>query len=506
MRLVGCLTSQRRSDDFCEIYMKRTTCALRGELKLKAKTSKVVVSTLLAGLIFTGSAIPVMAVKDESIALTGKGKDVKNVILMISDGWGSNQILATDYFTNGKAGSQIYEKFPTKLAMSTYSLEDADDIDDKTGLPLINDDGSYDPSTIWDNFINMTFKSTDSAAAGTAMSTGTKTFDAAIGVDIEMKDLVHMTQDFEALGKATGVISSVEFSHATPASFVAHHNNRNDYEILANEMIMDSATDLIMGAGNPLYDDNGNIRTSVSDSLYKYVGGKSTWEGLEAGTIGNDADGDGDVDNWNLIQTKAEFEALQTDATPDRLIGVPQVYTTLQQARGGDGKAEAYKEEFNVNVPNLAVMAKGALNVLDNNQDGFFLMIEGGAIDWAGHANQSGHLIEEQADFNNAVKAVCEWVESNSSWSETLVIVTGDHETGYLTGTTDVYDEVVNNGKGVMPVMAWNSEDHTNQLIPFFAKGAGNEIFKKLADETDPVKGEYLDNTEISIAIRQLIN
>jgi len=123
-------------------------------------------------------------------------------------------------------------------------------------------------------------------------------------------------------------------------------------------------------------------------------------------------------------------------------------------------------------------MTRGALNVLDNDADGFFLMVEGGAIDWAGHANQSGRLIEEQADFNEAVAAVCDWVEQNSSWSETLVIVTGDHETGYLTGTAGVYDAVLNNGQGNMPTLAWNSGDHTNQLIPFYAKGAGAEIFK----------------------------
>jgi alkaline phosphatase len=64
-----------------------------------------------------------MTQQQRSVALTGNGKDEKNVILMISDGWGYNQILATDYFTDGKAGTQIYERFPTQVAMSTYSLE-----------------------------------------------------------------------------------------------------------------------------------------------------------------------------------------------------------------------------------------------------------------------------------------------------------------------------------------------------------------------------------------------
>lgn len=160
---------------------------------------------------------------------------------------------------------------------------------------------------------------------------------------------------------------------------------------------------------------------------------------------------------------------------------------------------------FNAGVPTLDVMARGALNVLDNDDDGFFLMVEGGAIDWAGHANQSGRLIEEQADFNATVDAVCEWVEKNSTWSETLLIVTDDHETGYLTGTKGVYDAVQSNGEGRMPTMAWNSGDHTNQLVPLFAKGMGAELFKKVADQADTIRGRYMDNTEIPLVIRSLI-
>lgn len=457
------------------------------------RTSKLLTAVAVTGLLITGTIVPAAAAKDAT-KLTGNGKEVKNVILMISDGWGYNQVLATDYFMDGQAGSQIYERFPTKVAMSTYSFGD---------ITTDDDSDSVYTSDLWQSFDLFKKNPTDSAAAGTAISTGTKTYDAAIGVDQELENLRHIADDFEGLGRATGVISSVEFSHATPASFVAHNASRNNYSTIANEMIMDSATDVIMGAGNPWFDDNGNL---ISTPNYKYVGGQSTWDGLVSGTLAtSDADGDGMSDRWTLIQAKDEFEAIQTGETPSRLIGVPQVYTTLQQSRGGNRMADAFAVEFNDNVPTLDVMTRGALNVLDNDEDGFFLMVEGGAIDWAGHANQSGRLIEEQDDFNAAVEAVCDWVEQNSNWSETLVIVTGDHETGYLTGTAGVYDAVMNNGQGFMPTMAWNSGDHTNQLVPFYAKGAGAEIFKKLADQMDPVRGNYLDNTEIVSAIRALI-
>jgi alkaline phosphatase len=154
-------------------------------------------------------------------------------------------------------------------------------------------------------------------------------------------------------------------------------------------------------------------------------------------------------------------------------------------------------------------MTKGALNVLDNDKDGFFLVIEGGAIDWAGHANQSGREIEEEIDFNKSVEAVINWVEKNSNWGETLLIVTGDHESGYLTGpgsgqaagSQPVWNPLENNGAGNLPGMQWNSPEHTNSLIPFFAKGDAARLFKSYADGKDPVRGSYIDNTEIAKVI-----
>jgi alkaline phosphatase len=477
--------------------------ALQKENVMKGNTQTKILTVLLSGALILGSATYAMAAPANAAALTGQGKDVKNVILMISDGWGYNQIQAADYYTDGKAGTQGYEKFPTKVAMSTYSYGDQERVDGVLADSIGDDqDSVYNPGW-WGDFDYIKSNPTDSAAAGTAMSTGTKTYDAAIGVNEMEQNLSHLSEEFEALGRSTGVVSSVEFAHATPASFVAHNASRNSYEQIAYGMIYNSAADVILGAGNPDFDDSG--KPAVKST--KYVGGAATWAALKNGTaVGADADGNGTPDAWTLIQTKAEFESLTTGETPDRLIGVPQVYTTLQQARSGNGKANAYAVPFNSNLPDLATMSKVALNVLDNDEDGFFLMIEGGAIDWAGHANQSGRVIEEQEDFNKAVEAVCAWVEENSSWGETLVIVTGDHETGYLTGTPGVYDSVMNNGKGQMPGMSWNSGDHTNQLIPFYAKGAGAELFKKLADSTDPVRGAYMDNTEIAIAIRALIN
>lgn len=420
----------------------------------------------------------------------------KNVILLIADGSGANHIMATDYFTSGQAGTQVYEAFPVSYYMSTYSTGRIEAEDDARNI--------YDPATIWNSFETLKSHATDSGAAATAMATGTKTYNGAIGVDPSLKALRNISEDFEEKGKSTGVVTSVELSHATPAAFVAHHPNRGDYSEIANQMIRDSATDVIMGTGNPLYNDNGEQRSTVGSDNYAFVGDSDTWASLEAGTLGNDADGDGDSDPWQLIQTRADFEALQTGAVASRIIGVPQVYSTLQYNRSGDGNAAPFIVPMIETVPSLAIMSRGALNVLDNDQDGFFLMIEGGAVDWAS-GSKSGRMIEEERDFNQAAAAVCDWVEANSSWSETLVIVTSDHETGYLTGTPGVYDEVINNGKGNMPTMVWNSVGHTNQLVPIFARGPGADLFKKYAVGSDPVRGAYINNTDIPRVIRELL-
>lgn len=412
----------------------------------------------------------------------------KNVIVMISDGCGYNQIVAASVYQYGETGTQVYEHFPFNYAMSTYSI------------------GSYDPNQAWTSFDYVKSGATDSAAAATAMSTGVKTYDAAIGVDVNGNPLKNIAQRAEELGKATGVVTSVEFSHATPAGFVAHNVHRDNYEQIAREMILNSATDVIMGAGHPWFGNNGQPKTTPN--TYKYVGGQSTWDGLvnDSLTVA-DADGDGIADPWALIQKRDEFQKLMSGETPKRVCGVAQVYTTLQQSRSGDGKAAPFAVPLNKTVPTLAEMTSGALNVLDNDPDGFFLMVEGGAVDWAGHANQSGRIIEEEIDFNKAVEAVVDWVKKNSNWGETLLIVTGDHETGYLTGpgSNPTWQPLVNNGAGNLPGMQWNSDNHTNSLIPLFAKGDAARFFKGYADQTDPVRGSYVDNTEVAKLIFEIM-
>ncbi|MBN1369186.1 MAG: alkaline phosphatase [Dehalococcoidaceae bacterium] len=416
---------------------------------------------------------------------------VKNVIVLISDGWGYNHIEATNYYQYGKTGSQVYEKFPTKTGMSTYEVE--------------NDGNIYGYLTklAWGDFDYVKTNATDSASAATAMSTGVKTRNGRIGVGPDGETLKHIIEYAEELGKATGVVTSVEFSHATPAGFVAHNITRNDYAGIANEMIYQSAVDVIMGCGAPDYDNNGDPQDPTSKE--KYVGGATTWADItdDFNVTGADANGDGVADSWVVIRDRAGFQAMSEGDTATRVLGIPYVYTTLQQSRSGDGYSDPYVVPLIETVPTLEEMTRAALNILDNDKDGFFLMVEGGAVDWASHASQSGRMIEEQIDFNMTVEAVVDWVIKNSNWGETLVIVTGDHECGYLTGPNSDpgWEAVVNNGAGNLPGMEWHSGDHTNNIIPFFAKGDVARLFKSAADEKDIVRGKYIDNIEIGQTI-----
>ncbi|WP_420174218.1 alkaline phosphatase [Luteococcus sp. OSA5] len=439
------------------------------------------ITASLASLVLVGSLACAGATADAAPRKKAP-KAPKNVIVMIGDGMGYNQIAAASLYEKGRAYKQtvgtpgkvrevtgkpqyLHEKFPVQVDMATYSVK-----------------GSYDPLRAWKDFDYVKANPTDSAAAATAMATGVKTYNAGLGVDPDGNPVENISERAISMGKAAGSISSVQFSHATPASYVVHNKSRNDYLGIAKQEVASKMT-VMMGAGHPAYDDNGK---KLDKPNYKYIG-QDDFEALQQGKKG-----------WSLVEEKADFEKLTKGKTPKRVFGIAQAATTLQQARDGEA-TEPYDTPLNKNVPDLATMTKGALNVLDNDPDGFTLMVEGGAIDWAGHANNGARNIEETIDFNKAIVAVDKWVKKNSSWDETLLIVTADHETGYMEGVNaDPNWMLLRGKKGTMPRQSWYSGDHTNQLVPVYAKGRGSKQLAARAVAGDPVRGKYLDNTDLA--------
>jgi alkaline phosphatase len=490
------------------------------------QTSKTMLNSTVTKLVTGLSVLSILALTANSTALASSPKEspkplAKNIILLIADGGGFNQMLATDYYQYGDTGMQVYQDFPSRLAVSTYEYEWKTWTLIQSGPYFFPKATSfeiygYDSSQAWSDFgyaiqyytdpscptcpmfIN---RSTDSASSATAMSTGTKTKDGSIGVDINGNPLTNIVQIAESLGKSTGVVTSVGISHATPAAFVAHNTDRSKYAAITEEMLYHSAVDVIMGCGALDYDNDGNAISTPKSP--KYIA-DATWTDIQDGSVtGADANGDGISDTWTVIRDRDEFLSYVEGDTPTRVLGIPYVYDTLQYGRASGAPLIG-------TVPTLEEMTNAALNILDNNQDGFFLMIEGGAIDSACHARKSERMIQEYIDFNHSVEAVVNWVQKNSNWGESLVIVTADHESGYLwgPGSNPTWEPIVNNGVGVIPSMEWYSLPgyalawHSNSLVPLFAKGDAARLFKSLADENDTVRGSYLDNTEIFEALR----
>ncbi|MCY2990440.1 MAG: alkaline phosphatase [Planctomycetota bacterium] len=427
----------------------------------------------------------------------------KNIILMIGDGagfqcWHVASMYQGRWDAAQRRSTQVYDGpgwLP--LACSTHPLNTSPR---PTGLGVQDPQVVYDPAKAWSGAAATTWLKaayTDSAAAATALATGQKTYDKAINwSDWDEVIWPTITELAKARGKSVGIITSVQWSHATPAGLShARSRDRDDYESIANQMLTGDVLDVIMGCGNPDYDDNGQSRLKKKE--YKYVGGEPTWRAMEAAR----ATPNGRYRGFRPVSTKAEFEALARGPTPQRVLGTAQVAQTLQQVRtAGNPHDPAHDAPLNESVPTLATMTRGALNVLDDNPQGLFLMVEGGAIDWANHNNQPGRMIQEQSGFFEAIEAVVQWVESHSNWQDTLLILTADHETGLLWGPksdTEPFDPLLDHGQGQLPGLRYNSKSHTNSLVPLFVKGAGSEHFASLVVGVDPVRGSYVTNTAV---------
>lgn len=409
----------------------------------------------------------------------------KNVIILIADGMGFAHVEAASYYAHGAAKAQPYWQW-RHWPMRTTSA---------------NNQEGYNTELAWEDFAYFLKLPTDSAAAATTIASGVKTRNYAVGVDAEGKPVRTLLHDAKAMGKSTGVLSTVRITHATPASFVAQVARRAEEAEIARQLIHESAVDLVLGPGHPWFDSDGRRREEPN---FKFVESAETWEALRAGRVGGDATGDGAPNPWTLVDDTEAIKALAQGDTPQRVFGLVPVIDTLQANRGGDKNAPAFAVPFTPNMPTMADLMRSALNVLGKNPKGFFLMGEGGAVDWASHANAPGRMIEEQIDFDNAVAATAAWIEAHSSWEETLLIVTADHECGYVVGpgSDPEWKPIENRGQGVMPGFEFKSTGHTNQLVPLFAKGAGADGFDRYLHGEDKRLGKFTDNADIAKVVR----
>lgn len=420
---------------------------------------------------------------------TASAQPARNVILFISDGAGFNQFHCASYFRHGELGHEAYDDFEVRLACSTWMLN------------LDGREQGYDPMRTWEVFHHAKgnedyTRFTGSAAAATALYTGCKTTIGRVSADRHGRELRTIGQIARARGRSVGAVTSVQLSHATPACLYAHNLSRANYAAIAREMVYASGLTVLCGAGHPEYDNDGRA-VGPDRRDYQYVGGEQTWRQLREGSTGK---------GWTLVEDLEAFRRIAENPrkAPARMLGVPRVRDTLQFMRSGSGMGR-----LNENVPDLPTLTRAAVSVLARNPEGFLLVVEGGAVDWAGHANDLTRLIQEQIDFNLAVEAVVEWVENHSSWKETLVIVTSDHECGQLwgpgAGENDRFEPPKNNGAGWLPSAKFFSDGHTNALVPLFARGAGARGLLRRVVGRDPVYGPYVDNVHVFEVMRDAL-
>ncbi len=284
---------------------------------------------------------------------------------------------------------------------------------------------------------------TDSAAAATAMACGEKTFNNAVGLDSIGNPCKTLLDEAAERGLSTGIVVTSSIVHATPAAFLAHANARYYYDEIA-EGIVKSKLDFFIGGGRQYFfkrdKDNRNLLNELKDqgfSIYDF--------------------------------THSELGMISP--SPAKRFG----FFTADNQPPPTAQGRDY----------LPFAAKMAVKYLPKrSSEGFFLMVEGSQIDWACHANKAVPLLDEMKDFETAIARVLEFARKDG---ETLVIVTGDHETG---GASIVEGSTMRKIK-----MGFTSNGHTGAMAPVFAFGPGAELFR----------GIY-ENNEIHDKIKEALN
>jgi alkaline phosphatase len=270
---------------------------------------------------------------------------------------------------------------------------------------------------------------TDSAAATTAMATGFKVNNGVVSMAYpgDGSELETLLEYFNSRGKSTGLVTTTYIAHATPAALGAHEPDRENLSEIAIDYLNQTRPNVLFGGG---------------------ANGMSSVSAVQAG--------------YAVVSDRSEMELLDTE--------------NITFVSGQFGNTHLpYEYEGLGSLPHLSEMTSTALEILDNDPDGFFLMVEGGRIDHAGHANDIARDVFETVEFSNAVEKAIDWAQKRT---DTLILVTADHETGGLA-------VLQNNGQGNFPGISWSTTEHTEQNVPIYAWGENAELVNGVMDNTD---------------------
>lgn len=334
----------------------------------------------------------VAALATSTLSFNTVAAEIKNVILMIGDGMGPQQVGLLETYAN-QAPNSIYKGKHT--ALNTLAQEGV------IGSSLTHPEDAI---------------VVDSACSATMLATGVYTASEVIGIDSQGNHVETVLEQAQRLGKATGLVSDTRLTHATPAAFAAHQPHRSLENDIASDMLA-TGVDVMLSGGLRHW-----IPKSTNDK-------GETYQQLEKLTQGDVYLKSKRKDDRNLL-TEAQKSGYQLafnrsmldEANGNKVLGL------FSYSGMNDGIAYTEsKKDPNRSQPSLAEMTDKAIKTLSKDEDGFFLMVEGGQIDWAGHSNDAGTMLHEMIKFDEAVNAVYEWAKDRD---DTLVIVTADHETG----------------------------------------------------------------------------
>ncbi len=256
----------------------------------------------------------------------------------------------------------------------------------------------------------------DSACSATMLATGTPTASEVIGIDSQGNHVETILEKAKAKGKATGLVSDTRMTHATPAAFASHQPHRSLENSIAVDML-ETGVDVLL---------SGGLRHWIPKSTNEKG---DTYKQLEKLTQGDVYLKSKRKDERNLL-TEAQQQGYSLAFNRDMLEASKGDKLLGLFAYSGMDDGIAYSKSKNDpkrTQPSLEEMTVKALDILSKDKDGFFLMVEGGQIDWAGHSNDAGTMLHELIKFDEAVNSVYEWAKGRE---DTLVIVTADHETG----------------------------------------------------------------------------
>ncbi|MDX3238000.1 alkaline phosphatase [Streptomyces sp. ME03-5709C] len=363
-------------------------------------------------------------------AAKGKAPAAKNVIFINGDGMGAAARQAARLHLAGQYGQLAMDKLPSSGQLTT----DPDD-----------------PKAVI----------TDSAAAASAWATGEKTYNGAISVDVDGNPLATLGQQAKAAGKATGLVTTAQVTDASPAAFFSNTANRSAQDEIARQYIEVSKPDVILGGGEDWWLPAG------APGAFQDKPAEDPSEASK-GTKG-DLIKKAEKAGYTYVSSADQLDR----AKGGKLLGLFANEEMFQQHPEGQG--DVYNP-----VVGLSTMTSKALSTLDKNKKGFFLMVEEEGVDEFAHNNNGTRVLQSMQELEKTVAVARAYVATHP---DTLLVVTGDHETGGLAVeeavSTDESGDGISAEDGPFAIRGsdksfyidWTTSEHTGVDVPVTAAG-----------------------------------